>query len=859
MSTALDAAADFDAFIDIDGSGAPDSPLPQPAGDTPKLLSRTAAGRPQHGRRPTPLSMSALPAHLTAGSDAHSPAFHGNGMASPMNAPSSPSVGDMFTFASAAGTPTTHSASLHSLSFDFFDGAALPGSVPFAGAPAHLSREGAADAHARQPAGPVQEVYAASYEHVPSPLAWNVSNTAATPEQHRAASAFSAAAANRAAGRGAEAVHAGAENEQLAFGAPYASPNKMLDPNGYGMPFMPFSQHDASMGMHGVGPFQQHHNYAAFAHGPPQGHAVPGAAHPSFAGGDEGPSPFTEDRSSPGSSTAPTSTERHSPPPPEKRRRLTVSDAPPPQQPVHDEESTAKALAAAVAAAAPAPPAKKAARKASKRKTKAEKNAEAAAAKAAADEAPAKRDSIVSIEASAAASNAGDAASEAANGDRDDVESVTSASQSGKRAPPSASHVTENGQPFPVIDTSAKHSSLFVPPDTSGLTKREARLVKNRAAAFLSRQRKREQFEELESRCRAICRLVWRMWEVVAGPDMSWDMFGQTILPQLLQDEAPEVREALEMIVAGKGASIAPTEESIAQNSSSGGTQRSTVSPAKQTVKRERDEDFDDSFASVASSRAVHSSHGRNSSLSSSSGNSSASTACTSVNQDAQQEPQQHQPRDKSDASAKAAQQSAPPHSPHDERPFRSGASASETGVSLTLGPEPEGKQEGGAEGSGAAVLPAEGAGSAVQATAASAKMQRSSSGRGAMQRTASGLQKRSAGGMALMVMLFGFAFLGLPAGASSGGLERAPESRCVAARQCAMHTTPDTSAVAPSTWVPCWPRSHSRRRVPTACSAASAARTMRKKRRSHLNAPQPRLRSTSSLPPRTLLPLRTR
>ncbi|THV05152.1 hypothetical protein K435DRAFT_850346 [Dendrothele bispora CBS 962.96] len=32
----------------------------------------------------------------------------------------------------------------------------------------------------------------------------------------------------------------------------------------------------------------------------------------------------------------------------------------------------------------------------------------------------------------------------------------------------------------------------FVPPDVSGLSKREARLVKNRAAAFLSRQRKRE-------------------------------------------------------------------------------------------------------------------------------------------------------------------------------------------------------------------------------------------------------------------------------------------------------------------------------------------------------------------------------
>ena len=38
----------------------------------------------------------------------------------------------------------------------------------------------------------------------------------------------------------------------------------------------------------------------------------------------------------------------------------------------------------------------------------------------------------------------------------------------------------------------------FVPPDVSGLSKREARLVKNRAAAFLSRQRKREEFEHME-------------------------------------------------------------------------------------------------------------------------------------------------------------------------------------------------------------------------------------------------------------------------------------------------------------------------------------------------------------------------
>lgn len=42
------------------------------------------------------------------------------------------------------------------------------------------------------------------------------------------------------------------------------------------------------------------------------------------------------------------------------------------------------------------------------------------------------------------------------------------------------------------------NSKDFIPPDVSGLSKREARLVKNRAAAFLSRQRKREEFECME-------------------------------------------------------------------------------------------------------------------------------------------------------------------------------------------------------------------------------------------------------------------------------------------------------------------------------------------------------------------------
>jgi len=41
-------------------------------------------------------------------------------------------------------------------------------------------------------------------------------------------------------------------------------------------------------------------------------------------------------------------------------------------------------------------------------------------------------------------------------------------------------------------------SKDFVHPDVTGLNKREARLVKNRAAAFLSRQRKREEFENME-------------------------------------------------------------------------------------------------------------------------------------------------------------------------------------------------------------------------------------------------------------------------------------------------------------------------------------------------------------------------
>lgn len=60
-----------------------------------------------------------------------------------------------------------------------------------------------------------------------------------------------------------------------------------------------------------------------------------------------------------------------------------------------------------------------------------------------------------------------------------------------------SSSVTPSASKKPRATVSTKD---FVPPDVTGLSKREARLVKNRAAAFLSRQRKREEFENMEHR-----------------------------------------------------------------------------------------------------------------------------------------------------------------------------------------------------------------------------------------------------------------------------------------------------------------------------------------------------------------------
>ncbi|WFD44303.1 hypothetical protein MPSI1_002970 [Malassezia psittaci] len=137
-----------------------------------------------------------------------------------------------------------------------------------------------------------------------------------------------------------------------------------------------------------------------------------------------------------------------------------------------------------------------------------------------------------------------------------------------RRLPPSASQITEAGKPFPVIDTSAKHSSLFIPPDTTGLTKREARLVKNRAAAFLSRQRKREQFDELSGKCRSLARLAWLLYQSLTSTSSSnpAQSLGNSQSPaesefnafhaslnHRLQQESDEVRSVFAQLVSQQG------------------------------------------------------------------------------------------------------------------------------------------------------------------------------------------------------------------------------------------------------------------------------------------------------------------
>ncbi|PVG02466.1 hypothetical protein CPB86DRAFT_751124 [Serendipita vermifera] len=78
----------------------------------------------------------------------------------------------------------------------------------------------------------------------------------------------------------------------------------------------------------------------------------------------------------------------------------------------------------------------------------------------------------------------------------------SSTAKKGKSAGKQSSGSENGGTPAPAKRRGGTRISVadFVPPDVTGLSKREARLVKNRAAAFLSRQRKREEFELMEVR-----------------------------------------------------------------------------------------------------------------------------------------------------------------------------------------------------------------------------------------------------------------------------------------------------------------------------------------------------------------------
>lgn len=85
----------------------------------------------------------------------------------------------------------------------------------------------------------------------------------------------------------------------------------------------------------------------------------------------------------------------------------------------------------------------------------------------------------------------------------DPPSSTRATSVSSNSEPPVQSHKrSASPTPAPAKKPRAQGERVaskdFIPPDVTGLSKREARLVKNRAAAFLSRQRKREEFETME-------------------------------------------------------------------------------------------------------------------------------------------------------------------------------------------------------------------------------------------------------------------------------------------------------------------------------------------------------------------------
>ncbi|EPQ55125.1 hypothetical protein GLOTRDRAFT_138787 [Gloeophyllum trabeum ATCC 11539] len=130
----------------------------------------------------------------------------------------------------------------------------------------------------------------------------------------------------------------------------------------------------------------------------------------------------------------------------------------------------------------------------------------------------------------------------------------------------------------------------FVPPDVSGLSKREARLVKNRAAAFLSRQRKREEFENMEVRVAELEQENARLLAIANGsapPASSSDATSllseiETLRAKLAESERREQELASKLSTSVKSESqstfIKPEPRSPSlhhRSASSGGTSAS--------------------------------------------------------------------------------------------------------------------------------------------------------------------------------------------------------------------------------------------------------------------------------------------
>ncbi|KAG5647085.1 hypothetical protein DXG03_001455 [Asterophora parasitica] len=137
-------------------------------------------------------------------------------------------------------------------------------------------------------------------------------------------------------------------------------------------------------------------------------------------------------------------------------------------------------------------------------------------------------------------------------------------------------------------------SKDFVPPDVSGLSKREARLVKNRAAAFLSRQRKREEFETMEirvaeleqenARLLALSQLTQTGTTLPVASDSELISEIETLKAQLAEAKERERQLSAQLISKAQTTTAAPVvkvEETEMQMPLSPSTRSSTPSPHK--------------------------------------------------------------------------------------------------------------------------------------------------------------------------------------------------------------------------------------------------------------------------------------